>query len=131
MDDTTLGAAGSAPPAAEGQGTWVDVGTEAEVTRQKRVVVTAGDDRIVVFAHEGRFYALLDTCIHKARQLNRGVILNGRIVCPGHQWSFDLETGWEAVKGECQPVFDVRVDGGVVQVDPSSRRTLPSAPTGS
>jgi nitrite reductase (NADH) small subunit len=49
-------------------------------------------------------------------------------VCPGHQWAFDLQTGWEAIKQECQPTYRVRVDGDVVQVDAASRAVLVRPP---
>jgi nitrite reductase (NADH) small subunit len=103
---------------------WIEVAPIADLQRRKRVVVEHDDRRIVVFAHDGEVYALDDTCIHRQRQLSKGMVLNGRIVCPGHQWSFDLATGWEAVKQECQPTYEVRVEGTAVLVDVDSRRVL-------
>jgi len=58
------------------------------------------------------------------RVLVKGVVLNGRIVCPGHQWPFDLAAGWEAVKQPCQSTYDVRIDGTAVLVDVESRRPV-------
>jgi ketosteroid isomerase-like protein len=37
-------------------------------------------------------------------------------VCPGHQWAFALDTGWEAVKEACQPTFPVRLTDDLVEV---------------
>ena len=104
-------------------GTWIDAGTVADVSRRRKVVLELGDERqLLVLAHDGGFYAFDNTCIHRQRELSKGVILNGRLVCPGHQWAFELGTGWEQVKQECQPTYDVRVVDDVVQVDTSSRR---------
>jgi nitrite reductase (NADH) small subunit len=101
---------------------WVDAGTEAEVRRRKKFVLLDRDERpIVVIAHDKGYSAFDNICIHRQRELVKGVVLNGRIVCPGHQWAFDLETGWEAIKEECQPSYEVRVIDGVVQVDVHSR----------
>lgn len=109
---------------------WIDVGDVATVTKQKRVVVTADDGTpILVLAHDGRFHAMDNICIHRDRELARGVVLNGRLVCPGHQWAFDLTCGWEAVKQQCQPTYQVRVVDGTVQVDQSSRSVLTESPT--
>jgi ketosteroid isomerase-like protein len=44
------------------------------------------------------------------------VILNCKLVCPGHQWAFALDTGWESVKEECQPTHPVRVNGDIIEV---------------
>ena len=111
---------------------WVDVGPDHDVTKKRKVVVDDGRGRaIVVIAHDGSFYAMDNICIHRQRELAKGVVLNGRLVCPGHQWSFDLTCGWEAVKEQCQPTYAVRVEAGVVQVDVQSRRVLVEPPASS
>lgn len=101
---------------------WVAVATLDEIKRIRKKVVEVDGAPVALFWHGERVYAIRNVCIHRQRELVRGVILNGRIVCPGHQWSFDLETGYEATKCEYQPTFDVRVDGGTVYVDPHARR---------
>jgi nitrite reductase (NADH) small subunit len=108
--------------------TWIDVGGVAEVTRRRKLVVEHERTPIVVLAHDGRFYALDNICIHKQRELVKGVILHDRIVCPGHQWAYQLATGWEAKMERCQPTYDVRVNGDRVEVDVASRRVLDTAP---
>jgi nitrite reductase/ring-hydroxylating ferredoxin subunit/ketosteroid isomerase-like protein len=95
---------------------WVPVGTVADVAKRKKVVVPIGDRQVLVVAHDDRFFAFDNICVHRERELSKGVILNGKLVCPGHQWAFALETGWEAVKEMCQPTFPVRVNGDVVEV---------------
>lgn len=101
---------------------WHDVGALAEVERRRRSVVSVGSDEIVVVAHEGRLFAMDNLCIHRQRELSKGVVLRDRLVCPGHQWAFALDTGWEATKQQCQPVYAVRVtDTGRVEIDLASR----------
>ena len=90
---------------------WHPVGTTADVAKRKRVVISIDDRQILVVAHEGAFYAFDNICIHRDRERSKGVILNGKLVCPGHQWAFALGTGWEAVKEQCQPTYAVRVEG--------------------
>lgn len=108
---------------------WLDVGDVGEVTKRKRFVVTPADTPpIVVIVHEGRLYAMDNICIHKQRELVKGVVLGDRVVCPGHQWAFQLGTGWEAKMERCQPTYDVRVSGDRVEVDLASRRTLAAPP---
>ena len=107
---------------------WLDVGELADVTRRKKVVVESGEQQILVLAHDDELYAFDNICIHRQRELARGVVLNGRLICPGHQWAFDLASGWESIKEECQPTYCVRVDNGTVQVDVASRRVV-GAPT--
>jgi nitrite reductase (NADH) small subunit len=110
---------------------WIDVGTVADVNKRKRVVLDVEGQQILVLAHDGEFFGFQHLCIHRQRELSKGVVLNGRLVCPGHQWAFDLRTGWEGVKQECQPTHRVRVQDDVVQVSPQSRcavaRATPAA----
>lgn len=96
--------------------TWVRAGAADELARQRKTVVTVGDVDVLVLAHDGEFFAFQNSCIHRQRELSKGVVLNGKLVCPGHQWAFALGTGYEAVKEQCQPTYDVRVADGEVYV---------------
>ncbi len=97
---------------------WLDVGDVADVVKRKKFVVGAEERPIVVISHDHCVYALDNVCIHKQRELVKGVILGDRIVCPGHQWSFQLSTGWEAKMERYQPSYPVRVTvDGRVEVD--------------
>ncbi len=103
---------------------WLDVGDVVAVTKRRKFVVIDGEATIVIVAHDGDVFAMDNICIHRQRELVKGVVLRDRLVCPGHQWAFELGTGWEAVKEECQPTYPVRVtDAGRVEVDLASRRT--------
>jgi nitrite reductase (NADH) small subunit len=105
---------------------WIDVGDVAEVTKRKKFVVGEGLDAKVVIVHAGCVYALDNVCIHKQRELVKGVVLGDRIVCPGHQWTFQLGTGYEAKMERYQPSYPVRVtEDGRVEIDvanPSAER---------
>ncbi len=107
---------------------WLEVGTMAELTKRKRIVVEHDERQILVGVHDGQLFAFDNLCIHRERELSKGMILRGRLVCPGHQWAFDLGSGWEAVKGECQPTYAVEQRGDTVFVDADSRRTVDGPP---
>jgi nitrite reductase (NADH) small subunit len=94
------------------------------VSKARKTVIEVDGYEVLVLAHDGDLYAFQNRCIHKQRELAKGVVLNGKLVCPGHQWAFALDSGYEAVKEECQPMFPVRVVEGVVEVDV----TVPEAP---
>jgi nitrite reductase (NADH) small subunit len=99
---------------------WIDVVDVAELQRSRKTVFEHGGSEIVVFWHEERAVALANTCIHKQNKLNRGMIMNGCIVCPGHQWQFDLDTGYCEVRDRYQPTYPVKVEEGRVLVQVSS-----------
>ncbi|MEU8245501.1 Rieske (2Fe-2S) protein [Nonomuraea sp. NPDC048916] len=101
--------------------TWVEVASVKELARRRRKLVSVGDQQIGLFLIGETVYALRDVCVHKQRSLTRGTVLNGRIICPGHQWSFDPATGRADGQEPCQPVYQVRVEDGAVYVDPRPR----------
>lgn len=100
---------------------WTDVVDVDDLAKRRKVVHVDGDRQILVLLHDDGLHAFDNICIHRQRELHRGVILNGKLVCPGHQWAFALGSGVEAVRERCQPTYAVRVIEGVVQVDLASR----------
>lgn len=100
---------------------WVLVAELSELARRKRKQVLVSGTPIALFLVDGRVFALHDVCVHKQRSLSKGTVLHGRIICPGHQWSFDPATGEAADQADCQPTYDVRVDDGKIYVNPRPR----------
>jgi nitrite reductase/ring-hydroxylating ferredoxin subunit len=50
--------------------------------------------RICLAQHNENFYAVQDRCSHNGESLSKGVInFKGEIVCPWHNYRFDLLTG--------------------------------------
>jgi nitrite reductase (NADH) small subunit len=122
-DRSASGGSGHERPAWPGNAmaSWLDVGDIADVVKRKKFVVGEGLEAKVVIVHDNCVYALDNVCIHKQRELVRGVVLGDRIVCPGHQWAFQLATGFEAKMEQHQPTYPVRIsDDGRVEVDVAS-----------
>lgn len=105
---------------------WVEVATLKELSRRRRQLVDADGEQVALFYVDGHVYALHDVCMHKGRNLSRGTILHGRVICPGHQWAFDLQTGWVDAQERCQPTYDVKVEGEMVYIDPERRVRIES-----
>lgn len=101
-------------------GDWVRVGTIKELQRRRTLVVARLGGDIVVGWHDDRPFAMVNICVHRERELVRGMIFQGRLVCPGHQWAFDLETGYCAERDRSQPVHATRVVDDDVYVDVSA-----------
>jgi nitrite reductase/ring-hydroxylating ferredoxin subunit len=107
---------------------WVEVSSLKELIRRKRKLVEVDGEQIALFLVEGDVYALHDVCVHKERSLSKGTVLRGRVICPGHQWAFDVRTGWVEDQEQCQPTYAVRVEGDTVYIDPR-RRILGEPPS--
>jgi nitrite reductase (NADH) small subunit len=110
--------------------TWIVAGDVSTVTRARKTVIDVDGYEVLVLAHDGNLHAFQNRCIHKQRELAKGVVLNGKLVCPGHQWAFALDSGWESIKEECQPMFPVRVVDGRVEVDVTVPEPAPASADG-
>lgn len=109
---------------------WVDVAALAQLRRRKRLRVEVGAEDVALFLVGERVYAFRDICVHKERSLSKGTVLHGRVICPGHQWAFDLETGRTEDREECQPTYPVRVEGERVYVGARPRLPQLDSPNG-
>ncbi|MFW0783618.1 Rieske 2Fe-2S domain-containing protein [Gordonia sp. CPCC 206044] len=102
-------------------GRWVAAATTRELKRRRKLRVEVADTAIALFSAGEKVYAFADLCVHQDRSLAKGTLLHGRVICPGHQWQFDLETGYEPDQDLCQPTYPVRVDDDVIYVDLTPR----------
>ena len=66
-------------------GEWVEVSDLASLKRRKKLVVPVAGQDIALFYVDGEVFALNDVCIHKERRLSKGLVFQGRVICPGHQ----------------------------------------------
>jgi nitrite reductase (NADH) small subunit len=108
---------------------WVAVATTKDLARRRKLRVEVNGVAIALFQAAGQVYALADTCIHQDRSLSKGTLLHGNVICPGHQWAFDLDTGYEESQDRCQPTYSVRVEADTIYLDPTPRQ-FTSAPAG-
>lgn len=88
----------------------------ADLEPAGKVVVTVDGIEVLLLRHDDRVVAMANRCIHRDRELVQGFLLKGRLVCPGHQWSFDLDDGYCKERDRTQPVFEARVVGDTIEV---------------
>lgn len=92
---------------------WRLVGTIDEIPRQGARCVKNGDMTIAVFrTKDDRIFALEDKCPHKNGPLSNGIVHDGCVTCPLHNWVISLETGTAQGADEGMTArFPVRLDG--------------------
>ena len=98
---------------------WVTVGSIDDIPLLgARVVRTAGGNVAVFRTADDKIFAVRDRCPHKGGPLSQGIVHGGRVTCPLHDRSIDLEKG-EAIAPDqgCVTTFPVRINGGVIDVD--------------
>lgn len=82
------------------------------------IAVDVGEKRIALFRHRGEVFALDETCPHRGGPLHDGAIDRGVVLCPWHQWQFDLKTGCSPVNPLSRvKVYPVRLEGADVLLE--------------
>jgi 3-phenylpropionate/trans-cinnamate dioxygenase ferredoxin subunit len=83
----------------------------------KQVVIDGR--KVALFNADGTFYAIEDTCSHRAASLSQGKLKGTEVTCPWHATRFDITTGKHknppATRGVA--AYKVQVVGDEVQVD--------------
>jgi nitrite reductase (NADH) small subunit len=95
---------------------WVAIGLVTDIPRQGSRCVKNGDMTIAVFrTTDDRVFALEDKCPHKNGPLSQGIVHDGCVTCPLHNWVISLETGAAQGADEGQTAsFPIKVEDGTV-----------------
>ena len=96
--------------------TWVDIGLVDDIPRLGARCVKAGETTIAVFrTADDRVFAVEDKCPHKNGPLSQGIVHDGCVTCPLHNWVISLESGKAQGADEgATRRYPVRIDGGTV-----------------
>ncbi|MGB0638115.1 MAG: Rieske (2Fe-2S) protein [Myxococcota bacterium] len=125
--DQKLGSSTPTPAAVEKDNRPLPLGKDAEgfiaVLRETDLAVGKGrtvavsNTPVAVFHLQSGFFAIDDACTHEDAPLGEGEIKNGRVLCPYHDWVFNITTG-ECETDPSRPVgcFATKVHDGFVWV---------------
>ena len=83
----------------------------------KSAIIEVGDKEIALFNYKGDFYAIDNTCPHRGSPLGEGRIEEGILICPGHEWRFELKSGWCPQNPELSTeIYPIKVHDGKIYV---------------
>jgi cell fate regulator YaaT (PSP1 superfamily)/nitrite reductase/ring-hydroxylating ferredoxin subunit len=72
---------------------WIYLAKKAEIESGKAVVADLGGPKVAVFNVDGVYHVLSNECGHQGGPLGEGKLEGFSVVCPWHQWKFDVTTG--------------------------------------
>jgi nitrite reductase (NADH) small subunit len=104
------------------QKTWVEIGKLEDIPRQGSRCVSVGEITIAIFrTMDDQVFALEDKCPHKNGPLSQGIVHDGCVTCPLHNWVISLQTGEAqgADEGRVKS-FSVKLDGETILFDVGS-----------
>ena len=102
---------------------WIHVASLAELQKDGRATVNAGDHVIAMFYRDGKIFAVDNRCPHMGFPLDRGSVKDCILTCHWHHARFDLNTGGTFDQwADDVRAFPTRVEGDEVFVDVSVPR---------
>ena len=83
----------------------------------KSAIIEVGDKEIALFNYKGDYYAIDNICPHRGAPLGEGRIEEGILICPNHEWRFELKSGWCPQDPELSTeVYPIKVHEGKIYV---------------
>lgn len=93
----------------------------AELRESRGKPVLVGGERLAVFRHEGKIFALSNVCRHQGGPIGEGKIIDGSITCPWHGWQYRPEDGCSPPPfTEVVPTYRVALEEATVYVHPQA-----------
>lgn len=105
----------SHPFAEQGPDHFVSVGRVEDWADQQAHEVKVHKKPMTVVRLGERFFALNSICPHMGGPMSCGPVTDGKLHCPWHDWSFDIETG-KSPNGHALTRYQVKVEEGEVKV---------------
>ncbi len=105
----------SHPFAEQGPDAFVSVGRVEDWKDQQVREVKVHKKPMSVVRLGERFFALNSVCPHMGGPMSCGPVTDGKLHCPWHDWSFDIETG-KSLNGHCLTRYQVKVENDEVKV---------------
>ena len=97
---------------------YVEVLKTSELEDGHGTTVFVNERDIALYRYQGDFYALDNTCVHRKGKLGDGTMNGPNVICPLHQWDYDVRTGVSRYNPtEYVAVYPVKVEGDTVFVD--------------
>ena len=103
---------------------WQRTIEESELTDGQTATAEVDGRKVLLYRapEDGRISAIEDACSHASGPLSLGKVCEGVVTCPWHDSEFRLRDG-AVLRGPAtfpQPVLEVRVSGGWIEVRPLS-----------
>lgn len=111
---------------------YVPVCSVADIPAARGRTIRVDGERIAVFRHNNRLYALANVCRHQGGPIGEGRIIDDCVTCPWHGWQYDPATGKSPPPfNEVVATYPVTIRDGVVRVSTQANplgTEVPGAP---
>lgn len=105
-------------PVPDGDG-FVAVAAASTVASGHLTPVAVRGRHLLLTRHEGKLWAFGRYCPHAAGDLCQGALVRHKLICPEHDYSFDIRTGrilWPEDEVYRLPCYEVKEEDGIIKV---------------
>jgi len=96
---------------------FVKVASLSELAPGSAKVVEVLGKTIALFNVDGTIYATDNTCLHQGGPIGEGQLMGEVIICPWHQWEYNVRTGENVDDSSLKVVtYPVQVEGSEIKV---------------
>lgn len=97
---------------------WIMAIKEDELPEGEKTALLLEGNKVLLLKKEGVFFAMSNKCPHMECPLSKGTLEQYLIVCPCHDWKFDIRNGEFLNAKEIKvPVYKTKVEDGSVFVN--------------
>jgi nitrite reductase/ring-hydroxylating ferredoxin subunit len=96
---------------------FVKVASLSELAPGSAKAVEVKGKAIALFNVQGTIYATDNTCLHQGGPLGEGELMGEVIICPWHQWEYNVRTGEMVGNSSVKlATYPVQVEGNDIKV---------------
>jgi len=96
---------------------FVKVASVSELARGSGKAIEVMGKTIALFNVDGTIYATDNTCLHQGGPLGEGELMGEVVICPWHQWEYNVRTGEMVGNSSVKIVtYPVQVEGDDIKV---------------
>ena len=93
------------------------VGPIASIPNGERRILQVDDISVGVFHHEGQWYAMQNSCLHRGGPVCTGTLEGSTLTCPWHGYQYDVTTGQLLLDRHAKlPTYRVELRGDDIYV---------------
>lgn len=97
---------------------WVYALNEDDIEEGDKKALLLQKEKVALIKKNGNLYAMSNKCVHMECPLTRGTLDDFIIICPCHDWRFDIRTGEFLDAKELKiPIFKVKVSNNEIYVN--------------
>lgn len=98
---------------------YYEAAEAATVRENEMTVVKVKGEKVIVTRLQGRLIAFSAICPHAAADLTQGELHRGRVICPDHEYKFDISSGRTLYPPDelyCLKRYPVKEEDGKIKI---------------